>query len=96
MNCIKVIFLSVFCLVKWYLCSLPIQKRKLVCLFIYVQQRATNASVRKIELIQVERMKKGRGSPKITLRVVVKKDISFKEVIETITLNRIKWRKKIM
>jgi len=42
-----------------------------------VQRSATNESVRKIELIQVEKMKKGRGSSKITLGVV-KKDMSLR------------------
>ena len=43
----------------------------------------------KSELIQVEGAKKGRGRPKITLIVVEKKDMSFKEVIESMISGRI-------
>jgi hypothetical protein len=41
--------------------------------FGHVQKRAINAPVKKSELIQVDRMKKDRGRPKITLIEVVKK-----------------------
>ena len=42
-------------------------------------------------------MKKGRGEQKIILVVVVvvKEDMSIKEVTMTITLNSIEWRKRI-
>ena len=39
--------------------------------------------------------KKGRGKPKITLVEVVKKDMSIKEVTESMTLDRIECRKSI-
>ena len=39
--------------------------------------------------------KKGRGKPKITLVEVVKKYMSIKEVIESMTLDRIECRKSI-
>ena len=40
-------------------------------------------------MIQVERMEKGKGKPKITLIEIVKKDMPIKEVIENMTLDRI-------
>ena len=40
-------------------------------------------------MIQVERMEKGKGRPKITLIEIVKKDMPIKEVIENMTLDRI-------
>jgi hypothetical protein len=52
--------------------------------------------VKKSELIQVERTKKGIGRPKIILVEVVKKDISIKEVTYGLTLERIKWRKRTL
>ena len=57
--------------------------------FGHVQRRAVNTPVYKSELIQVEGAKKGRGRPKITLIVVEKKDMSFKEVIESMISGRI-------
>lgn len=49
----------------------------------------------KSELIQVKKMKKGKRSPKITLVEIVKKDKSIKEVIESIILDNIEWKKII-
>jgi len=46
-------------------------------------------------LIQVKKMKKGKRSPKITLVEIVKKDKSIKEVIESIILDNIEWKKII-
>ena len=45
--------------------------------------------VRKSELIQVEGMRKSKGRPNIIFVKVFKKDISIKEVIETMILDRI-------
>ena len=53
------------------------------------QRREINALVRKSELIQVEGMKKSKGRPNIIFVKVFKKDISIKEVIETMILDRI-------
>jgi hypothetical protein len=63
--------------------------------FGHVQRRAINAPVRKSELIQVEGTKKGRGRPKITLIEVVKNDMLIKKVTESMTSDRIEWRKRI-
>ena len=52
----------------------------------HVQRISINASVRKSELIQVERIKKGRGRPKITLVEVIKKGL----VTKNMTYDRIK------
>ena len=46
----------------------------------HVQRISINALVRKSELIQVERIKKGRGRPKITLVEVIKKDLITKNM----------------
>ena len=47
------------------------------------------------ELIQVERMKKGRKRPKRTLVKVIKNDMSIKGVSENMTLDRVEWRQRI-
>ena len=39
----------------------------------HVQRRATNAHIKKSELIQVEKRKRGKGISKITLVEVIKK-----------------------
>ena len=44
--------------------------------------------MRKSDLIQVERMKRGRARSKITLVEVVKKDMSIREVTKRMTLDR--------
>ena len=44
---------------------------EMVC---HAQRRAINTLVRKSELIQVNKMKKGKISPKITLVEIVKND----------------------
>ena len=56
-------------------------------LFGLVQRREINALMNKSELSQVKGPKKGRERPKLTL-VVVKKDISIKEILENMTLDR--------
>lgn len=43
-------------------------------------------------LIQVEGAKKGRNRSKITLIRTLKNNMSMKEVIENITLDKIEWR----
>ena len=63
--------------------------------FGHVQRRAINESIKKIELIQVEGSKKGSGRLKIKLVLVIKKETSIREVTETMTLDRIEWRKRI-
>ena len=71
----------------------------------HVQKRATNASIRNCELIQLEEMKTSIGRQKITL-VVVKQDMSIKkqqiiciskikEATNNMTLERIEWRKRM-
>ena len=53
-----------------------------------VQKRIKNALLRKTMLIYVERMKKSRGRPKITLVEVIKKDMPNRKVIESMTSNK--------
>ena len=38
---------------------------------------------------------RGRGRPKMTLLEGMKKDMSIREVIESITSDKIEWRKRI-
>ena len=38
--------------------------------------------------------KKGRGRPKITLIEIIKKNMSIREVMESMILDRIEWRKR--
>ena len=53
------------------------------------KRRAINAPSRKSELIQVMGMKKYKGRQKIILVEIVKNDMSIKEVIESMILDRI-------
>jgi hypothetical protein len=50
--------------------------------------------VKKSDLIQVEGIERGRGRLKITLEVV-KNDMLIKEVIYSMILDSIKWRRRI-
>ena len=52
--------------------------------FSHVQRREITAQVRKNELIQIERTKKDKGRPKITLIKIVKIDMLIKNIIENI------------
>ena len=63
--------------------------------FDHVKRRVSNELVRNSELIQVEGTKRGRGRQKITLVEVIKKDMSIRELIESMTSDRIEWRKRI-
>jgi hypothetical protein len=58
--------------------------------FDHVQRRVINAPVRKRELIQVERTRKGRGRPKITL-IEVERDMLVKKETKSMTLDIIEW-----
>jgi len=58
--------------------------------FNHVKRRLINALMSKSELIQVEGIQKGREMPKITVVKIVIKDMSIKEVIESMNLDRIK------
>ena len=62
--------------------------------FDHVKRRVSNEPVRNSEL-KVEGTKRGRGRQKITLVKVIKKDMSIREVIESMTSDRIEWRKRI-
>ena len=50
--------------------------------------RAIDAIVRKLKLIQIE-------GTKNKINRSVKKDVSIKEVMESVTLDRIEWRKRM-
>ena len=63
--------------------------------FGHVQRIVIDAPMRKSGWILVERTKKVRGIPKITLVEMVKKDMLIKKVIESMTLYRIEWQKRI-
>ena len=54
-----------------------------------------HASVKKSDLIQVDRMKRGKERPKITLVEIVKMNILVKEVTKNMILDRIEWWRKI-
>ena len=63
--------------------------------FSHVKRRVINALMSKSELIQVEGIQKGRGMPKIIVVKIVIKDMSIKEVIESMNLDRIKCWKRL-
>ena len=50
---------------------------------------------KKVWVNSVKGTKEVRGRPRITLVEVVKNDMSIKEVTKVMTLNIIKWRKRI-
>ena len=54
-----------------------------------------HASVKKSDLIQVDRMKRGKERPKITLVEIVKMNILVKEVTKNTILDRIEWWRNI-
>ena len=56
--------------------------------FGHVQRRTINVPMRKSELIQVERMEKGRGRQIIALIEVLKK-MTIREITKSITSDRI-------
>ena len=59
---------------------------------VLVMSRGRNSG---LILIQVERIKKGKGRPKITLvKKKRKKDLSTKEETKNMTWDRIYWRKR--
>ena len=51
--------------------------------------------MRKNELIKIQGTKKGRGKPKIRLIEIEQKNMSIKEVTETVTLDRIEQQERI-
>ena len=53
------------------------------------------ASVKKSDLIQVDRMKRGKERPKITWVEIVKMNILVKEVTKNTILDRIEWWRNI-
>ena len=63
--------------------------------FSHVKRRVINALMSKSELIQFEGIQKGRGMPKITVVKIEIKDMSIKEVIESMNLDRIKCWKRL-
>ena len=54
-----------------------------------------HALVRKSDLIQVNRMKRGKERPKITLVEIVEMNILVKEVTKNMILDRIEWWRKM-
>ena len=56
---------------------------------------STHASMKKSDLIQVDRMKRGKERPKITLVEITKMNILVKEVTKNMILDRIEWWRKI-
>ena len=54
-----------------------------------------HASVKKSDLIQVDRMKRGKERPKITWVEIVKMNILVKEVTKNTILDRIEWWRNI-
>ena len=56
--------------------------------FDHVERKVINAPMTKRELIQVKRMEKGRGRPKIKLVELVKIDMSIKEVTMNMTVKK--------
>ena len=51
--------------------------------------------MRKSDLIQVNRMKRGKERPKITLVEIVKMNILVKEETKNMILDRIEWWRKM-
>ena len=60
-----------------------------------MQRRAINVLMRKSDLILVERIKRYRERPKITLIEEVKNGIVIKEITKSTILNKIEWWRRI-
>ena len=60
-----------------------------------MQRRAINVLMRKSDLILVERIKRYRERPKITLVEEVKNGIVIKEITKSTILNKIEWWRRI-
>jgi len=60
-----------------------------------VRRKSTNASVRRIERINLGQVKRAQGRPKKTWMEVIRQDIEGKGLSEGILLDRNEWRKLI-
>ena len=63
--------------------------------FGHVRYRPTNASVRRVECINLGQVKRAQGRPKKTWMEVIRQDIEAKGLGEGILLDRNEWRKLI-
>ena len=63
--------------------------------FGHVQRRPKDAPVRRSELLDIRELKRGRGRLLKTWSQVIQKDMSVRDLDETIALNRNEWRKNI-
>ena len=63
--------------------------------FGHLQRRPTNAPTRKLDSIENEEIRRGRGRPKLTWDSLIRRDLNDLERTPSITLDRTKWRNLI-
>ena len=63
--------------------------------FGHVRRRPIDASVRRVEFINLGQVKRAKGRPKKTWMEVIRQDIEAKSLNEGILLDRTEWRKRI-
>ena len=63
--------------------------------FGHLQRRPTNAPTRKLDSIENEEIRRGRGRPKLTWDSLIRRDLNDLERTPSITLDRTKWRSLI-
>ena len=63
--------------------------------FGHVSRRPIDAPVRKVEMININGSRKGRGRPKKSLKEVIKNDLSSLGLSKEVALDRARWKMKI-
>ncbi|KAH0462579.1 hypothetical protein IEQ34_010154 [Dendrobium chrysotoxum] len=63
--------------------------------FGHIKRRPPDDPVRKVEVLDLTYVKKGRGRPKKTWLENIRNDLSLLDLNENLTFNRTQWRKKI-
>ena len=63
--------------------------------FGHIKHRPSDDPVRRVEVLDLTYVKKGRGRPKKTWLENIRNDLSLLDLNENLTFNRTQWRKRI-
>ncbi|PKU77736.1 hypothetical protein MA16_Dca005568 [Dendrobium catenatum] len=63
--------------------------------FGHIKRRPCDDPVRRVEVLDLTYVKKGRGRPKKTWLENIRNDLSLLDLNENLTFNRTQWRKRI-
>jgi hypothetical protein len=63
--------------------------------FGHVQRRPTDAAVRRVDQLEGEIVRRGRGRPKISWGEVIRKDLIARDLDDSLALHRTEWRREI-